>query len=177
MPQWRYKQWHSKGWQDLIEFINKNNFQIILTGSNQTSETEILSELERKYPYLKNIAGKTSLAQLTELIKNASFFIGPDTGITHLAAATGTKTFAIFGPTDPSKWGPWPKNYASDKTPFKSIGSSIIENVCLIQASSSQLCVPCQQEGCERNRFSHSKCLDNLESQHIIQAISNYLNR
>jgi heptosyltransferase-3 len=175
MPQWRYKQWHSKGWQDLITFINNKSYQIILTGSNQPSEIKALNELQKEYPYLINIAGKTSLAELTELITNASFFVGPDTGITHLAAATGTKTYAIFGPTDPAKWAPWPQNYACEKTPFDSMGSKTINNVCLIQAQSNQLCVPCQQEGCDRNRFSHSKCLDNLESQHIIDAISNTL--
>jgi ADP-heptose:LPS heptosyltransferase len=32
--------------------------------------------------------------------------IGNDTGITHLAAAIGAPTVALFGPTDPAVWGP-----------------------------------------------------------------------
>jgi heptosyltransferase III len=36
--------------------------------------------------------------------------VGNDSGITHLAAASGVKTLALFGPTDPCKWGPRGKN-------------------------------------------------------------------
>src|SRR3984957_18018469 len=38
----------------------------------------------------------------------ARAYVGPDTAITHLAAATGTPTVALYGPTDPRIWGPWP---------------------------------------------------------------------
>jgi ADP-heptose:LPS heptosyltransferase len=36
----------------------------------------------------------------------ARVYIGNDSGITHLAAAVGTPTVAIFGPSDPAIWGP-----------------------------------------------------------------------
>ncbi len=36
----------------------------------------------------------------------ASHYIGNDSGITHLAAALGTPTLALFGPTDPAQWAP-----------------------------------------------------------------------
>jgi ADP-heptose:LPS heptosyltransferase len=40
------------------------------------------------------------------LIAQAAVFIGNDSGLTHLAAALGRPTVAIFGPTDPEIWGP-----------------------------------------------------------------------
>jgi ADP-heptose:LPS heptosyltransferase len=40
------------------------------------------------------------------LIAHAAVFIGNDSGLTHLAAALGRPTVAIFGPTDPEVWGP-----------------------------------------------------------------------
>lgn len=46
------------------------------------------------------------LYQLAEWISRAHVFIGNDSGITHLAAATGTPTVALFGPTNPSVWAP-----------------------------------------------------------------------
>ncbi|HEU0123083.1 MAG TPA: glycosyltransferase family 9 protein [Bryobacteraceae bacterium] len=46
------------------------------------------------------------LAQLAEWIAGAPLYIGNDSGITHLAAAVGTPTLALFGPTDPAIWCP-----------------------------------------------------------------------
>ena len=36
----------------------------------------------------------------------AGLFLGNDSGVTHLAAACGTRTVALFGPTDPAQWAP-----------------------------------------------------------------------
>ena len=52
--------------------------------------------------------GKLEWPALSALIAAARVYIGPDTAITHLAAATGTPTVALYGPTDPRLWGPWP---------------------------------------------------------------------
>lgn len=46
------------------------------------------------------------LAELGRWISGASLFIGNDSGITHLAAAVGTPTLALFGPSDPTIWCP-----------------------------------------------------------------------
>jgi ADP-heptose:LPS heptosyltransferase len=39
-------------------------------------------------------------------LARARLYIGNDSGITHLAAAVGTPVLALFGPTDPTVWGP-----------------------------------------------------------------------
>src|SRR5437879_13803568 len=41
------------------------------------------------------------------LLRNALCIVGGDTGALHLAAALGTPTVAIFGPTDPARNGPY----------------------------------------------------------------------
>jgi hypothetical protein len=46
------------------------------------------------------------LAELARWISGARLYIGNDSGITHLAAAVGTPTLALFGPTDPTLWCP-----------------------------------------------------------------------
>jgi heptosyltransferase III len=46
------------------------------------------------------------LSELAALLAGASLYIGNDTGITHLAAASGANTLAIFGPTNPAVWAP-----------------------------------------------------------------------
>ncbi len=47
------------------------------------------------------------LTKLAKSISKARVFIGNDSGITHLAAAVGIPTIALFGPTDPRVWSPW----------------------------------------------------------------------
>lgn len=46
------------------------------------------------------------LWQLANWVGSASLYIGNDSGITHLAAATGVPTVALFGATDPRVWAP-----------------------------------------------------------------------
>ncbi|MBV8897597.1 MAG: hypothetical protein JO051_13885, partial [Acidobacteriaceae bacterium] len=47
-----------------------------------------------------------NLADLASFIVGARLYIGNDSGITHLAAAVGVKTLAIFGPASPPIWFP-----------------------------------------------------------------------
>ncbi len=48
-----------------------------------------------------------SLTELIELTRHARIFVGGDTGPMHLAAALGVPVVALFGPTDPSRNGPF----------------------------------------------------------------------
>jgi lipopolysaccharide heptosyltransferase III len=50
------------------------------------------------------------LAELATWISGARLYIGNDSGITHLAAAVGIPTLALFGPTDPARWAPLGEN-------------------------------------------------------------------
>ena len=47
-----------------------------------------------------------SARALGVLLAHAGLFVGHDSGVTHLAAAWGVPTLALFGPTDPALWSP-----------------------------------------------------------------------
>lgn len=64
-----------------------------------------------------NLVGKTSLKELSYIIKQSRVFIGGDTGPMHLAAAVGTPVIALFGPTDPQRNGPYGDKYKVILTP------------------------------------------------------------
>jgi heptosyltransferase III len=51
-----------------------------------------------------------SLADVASWLQGARLYIGNDSGITHLAAASGVRTLALFGPTAPQTWAPRGKN-------------------------------------------------------------------
>jgi heptosyltransferase-1 len=44
---------------------------------------------------------------LIALTRRASLLVGGDSGPTHLAAALGIPLVALYGPTDPTRNGPW----------------------------------------------------------------------
>jgi lipopolysaccharide heptosyltransferase I len=53
------------------------------------------------------ILPETSIADIASLAHGASLFVSGDTGPAHIAAAVGTPIVGIFGPTRPSRNGPW----------------------------------------------------------------------
>ena len=55
-----------------------------------------------------NLCGRTTLPQAVALIRHAALAICNDSGPMHIAAAAGTPVLALFGPTDPKRYGPFP---------------------------------------------------------------------
>jgi heptosyltransferase-2 len=47
-----------------------------------------------------------AIPELAALLQRCERYIGNDSGVTHLAAALGLPTVAVFGPTDPAVWAP-----------------------------------------------------------------------
>ncbi len=54
---------------------------------------------------------KLSFQEIAALAADALFYIGNDTGLTHLAAASGARTVMMMGPTDPSRYAPYTPNH------------------------------------------------------------------
>ena len=52
------------------------------------------------------VAEDLPLTTLANLLQNCAGFVGHDSGISHLAAAVGTPSLLLFGPTDPVIWAP-----------------------------------------------------------------------
>ena len=56
-------------------------------------------------------------------IRLANFYVGNDSGLMHIAAAAGTPTLGLFGPSSETRYGPWGEHCAAVRTPeaFKEI--------------------------------------------------------
>jgi N-acetylglucosaminyldiphosphoundecaprenol N-acetyl-beta-D-mannosaminyltransferase len=78
--------------------------QIILVGGVSDDSAEVQAALKAEH---LDLTGQTTLPQLADVIAQADVFIGAESGVMHLAAATGTPVVAIFGPGNPDAWGPW----------------------------------------------------------------------
>ena len=98
---------------------------------------------------------------------------GKGTQAPRIAAALGVPTVALYGPTNPVKWGPWPGGESVGQTPWVRTGSQAVRHVRLVQGEGA--CVPCAQEGCARHIESTSDCLTGLAPARVIAAIENLL--
>jgi glycosyl transferase family 9 (putative heptosyltransferase) len=52
------------------------------------------------------VASGLSLSQAAALLAHSDLYLGNDSGISHLAAASGVRTVALFGPSDAHQWSP-----------------------------------------------------------------------
>jgi ADP-heptose:LPS heptosyltransferase len=66
---------------------------------------------------------ETDLKEAADYLRRARLFIGNDGGMTHLAAALGIETIAIYGPTDPRVWRPLGNHVHAVST--ENVGESI----------------------------------------------------
>jgi lipopolysaccharide heptosyltransferase III len=169
-PMFRYKQWTREGWRTLADALVQRGLTIVATGG--PADRDYLDELWRDAPHVRRLDGRLRWAELASLLSQARLYLGPDTSVTHLAAASGCPTVALFGPTDPRLWGPWPADGLS--TPWAASGTiQQRSNVWLVQ--NPQPCLPCQQEGCERRLDSRAQCLDELTPLQVMAAVDRAL--
>lgn len=188
-PMWRYKQWPSERWARLIHRLVSQGLSIVLTGSSSSTDKAMNEEILRLLPDecradIYNAAGTLSLGQVTDLMTKACLYLGVDTSITHQAAAVGLPVLAIFGPTTPVNFGPWPKGFdwsIECDSPWSRQGSDLsvghrfqnLGNVTIIQGPGG--CVPCMKGGCEDHVQSHSQCLIDLDERVILKQVDRLL--
>jgi heptosyltransferase-3 len=168
-PMFRYKQWTLDGWRQLAAALADRGLAIVATGG--PDDRRYLDEVWAGREVVR-LDGELAWPDIAALLSVARVFVGPDTSITHLAAAAGCPTIALYGPTDPRRWGPWPRG-GLDR-PWVATGRIQRRgNVWLVQ--NPLPCTPCQNEGCERHPDSYSQCLDELSAQQVLTAIDQAL--
>ncbi|MHC4741376.1 MAG: glycosyltransferase family 9 protein [Planctomycetota bacterium] len=99
------KCWHLDNFLGVAQRLKSEGLQVLfLLGP---------AELDRySKPVVEQIGGQASffaelpLRDVLSLLSCAKAFVGNDSGITHLAAGLGIRTFALFGPTNPAHYGP-----------------------------------------------------------------------
>lgn len=81
-----------------------NLLPVIIAGPNDTEIVDTMVDF-LDVPY-KAFVGEFSFGEIAALDKLSIFYVGNDTGLTHLAAATGAPTIMILGPSDPARYAP-----------------------------------------------------------------------
>jgi heptosyltransferase-3 len=167
-PMFRYKQWTTEGWRALAAGLRERGLEVVAISGPGSEERRYLDAVwQGAFPL-----HQFSWSQNTALLKRARVYVGPDTSVSHLAAATGCPTVTLFGPMDPRVWGPWPAGGMNE--PWAASGT--IQNRGNVWIVQNPLpCLPCTFEGCERHIDSASVCLEELTAEQVLTAVDQAL--
>jgi len=166
-----YKCWTIGGWAEVIRCLTARGLAIVLTGCGGQEEQGYIRSVVAQggAEHVVDLSGSLSLPQVSELIRKCTLYVGLDTGVTHLAASLDIPTLALYGPSNPVYWGPWPTGYSEDRSPFVRRVCQRTGNVSVIRHD--EHCIGCGKEGCDDNPHNQSRCMQNLEVQAVLNAI------
>lgn len=166
----RYKQWPVRHFRTLVAGLVERGCQVVLSGGpSDTDRTLVRQVAEGHGSAVVDVCGALNLNQVRTLLGAALAYIGPDTSITHLAAACGVPTIAVYGPVDPCIWGPWPVGWAATQPYERRALRQSKGNVILLQGPPT--CVPCNRAGCDDHTGSRSECLETLSPARVLAEV------
>lgn len=134
---WPSKAWPAAHFRTLAERARREGWEVVVLGV--PSEASICAEVAEGLAL--DLCGRTSLKEAAAWLRGARAAVGNDSGLSHLAAATGTAVLALYGATDPggsTPWGPRSRGMRVDGLP----------------------CAPCFKRDCA---VPGHPCLANLE--------------
>ncbi len=178
---WRYKQWPPEHFRHVVEGLLADGVQVVLTGSGSSNDQSQIEQVRgADTPAgLLDVSGQLTMPQVRTLLERAEAYVGPDTSVTHLAAAVGIPIVTMFGPTNPQDFGPWPRNHPATQPWQPRAQRQQVDNIVVLQGPDlpGRACVPCNRMGCQHRHDSPSHCLLELEPQRVLSEVRAALQR
>lgn len=137
------KNWDAQNFARVGDWFSERSKILLISGPARDGVEEVKRAMKKARPF---VADCLPLLHLAAVLKSSTAYLGNDSGITHLAASLGLPTVALFGPTNPSIWGP--------RGP----------GVRLIYEKSS--CSPEARSECSR------QCLEKIERDRVLEILS-----
>lgn len=152
---WRTKRWSVTGYREVAEHFLRIGLEVVVVGS--MAEREIADQVCNGLSVI-NLAGRTTLAELSSIVRESSLVVCNDSMCLHLASAHKIPTVAIFCATSPKfGFGPWQNE------------NEIVERNDLD-------CKPCRRHGSNRCPTGTESCMNGLAASPVIRACEKLLN-
>jgi heptosyltransferase-3 len=150
---WQYKEWGYEKWVQIIDWLwEEYGISTVLVGAPEEKEKSI-DIVKKCSGRVFNLTGRTTLSELAAVLNLSSLHIGVDSAAPQIAAAVGTPTITIYGPSEWLVWAPIGETH------------SVVTPDCD--------CAPCHQKGCDGSGIS--KCLEELAVDKVKGAIQGFL--
>ncbi len=102
------RNWLSERYAEVADYAVKQGFKVILCGSPAPREVKLGDDITRLMnEKANNLIGKTSLKQLTAVIKQAKLLLAPDSGPAHIATTQGVPVIGLYGHSNPNRTRPY----------------------------------------------------------------------
>ena len=152
---WFFKCWPVEHMAALVARLQAAGHTVVLTAAPSNDEKKMLEAIQARLAQPAfSLSGQLSLKELAALTQAAKLFIGVDSAPMHIAAAVGTPTVALFGPSGDKQWGPW------------GVPSRVI-------TSGTHPCRPCGHDGCGGSKVSD--CLTAIAVDDVMAAAQEFL--
>jgi len=139
------KRWPAAYFAEAAISLEQQGYQVMILGSETDREPAQIIAAESS---AIDLAGKTSLGEVVDLLSLAGVTITNDSGLMHVAAAAGSAVVAIYGSSDPSFTPPMTSN-----AQILYLGLE---------------CSPCFKRDCP---LGHTACLVDLKPDRVLQAV------
>jgi heptosyltransferase-3 len=144
---WLFKCWPANSTAALYDRIVARGHRLVITGADDPREHALVAAIRDAVTpatraQLVDATGQLTLPEVAAVTARARAFVGVDSAPMHIAAAMGTPTLALFGPSGEYEWGPW-------MVPQR------------VVVSMAHPCRPCGIDGCGGGKVS--ECLTTLK--------------
>jgi len=168
---WKFKCWTDERNAALVAHFARKGIVPVLTSGPDPDETAQVDRIRGLvHRPVATLAGKLRFPELGALIASARIYVGVDSAPMHLAAAVGTPTVAIFGPTGAFNWAPW-EGIDWGYTPERPAGTRFVGNHAVVQKEME--CIPCGQDGCEGTK--KSRCMEEILVGEVTEVVDEVL--
>jgi lipopolysaccharide heptosyltransferase II len=138
------KRWPSASFAEVAKRLSRDAASVVVIGG--PGEAQLAAEICAGNPAIRDLTGP-DLRNAVLALASANAAISNDSGLLHVAAALGTPTIGIFGPTSPWHWAPL--------NPLAAV----------VQADGEIDCRPCHKPVC---RMGHHRCMTEIASERIV---------
>jgi ADP-heptose:LPS heptosyltransferase len=112
---WRGKQWRAERFAELARRLTAADgplpgarIAVLAAAHERAQAAPLLSGVAGGVPGgVIDLVGQTDLLTAAAVLRRSALFIGNDTGLMHIAAAAGTPTLGLFGPSPVEQYAPW----------------------------------------------------------------------